>query len=268
MSRGTLRTLLAALVLLVPGVVLLWAASETAAEHPRLSITFQHLGSFVLASLVIALIFQFWQMRGLIDDMWERAEIVKSLRSARLSRFVVEDFEEVDVQWAQLIEDSNYIGILFSYGRTWRGRHIHQLREFLRDERARLDVVLPDTENDALMKGLGTRFGLPPEEVKNRTEEAVSAFVGLNGPGRGMLSVYAFSRPIVFTCYRFDMHAVLTTYRHQSEKGPIITMVGEHGGDMYAFVKDELDWIMSGGVDEGLTRRIHPSLEASTRSAG
>lgn len=86
MSRATLRTLVAALVLLVIAMAFLWGASVTKdPADPNLSIFLQNFGSFVLASLAIGLIFQFWQMRGLLDDMWEEAEIVTSLRSALLS---------------------------------------------------------------------------------------------------------------------------------------------------------------------------------------
>ena len=105
MKQGSKRTAIGALALLVVGGVFIWGAAETRdLQDPRLSILLQHFGSFILASIVIALVFQFWQVQGLLEDMWEEAEIVKSLRSARLSRFDLE-FEEADVPWAKYFRE-------------------------------------------------------------------------------------------------------------------------------------------------------------------
>ena len=191
MSRFSLKTGLLALAVVALSLSLLWGASEAeAAQRLRLSITLQHLGSFMLASVAIALIFQLWQVRGLVEDMWEEAEIVKSLRSARLSRFTL-DFQEAEVPWARLFRESDHVTILFLWGISWRGWHLTQLREFLQDEKAHLKVILPDAEKENLMQALALRF-LDADEIKRNIENAVQEFTQLGNQGKGKVTLFAF----------------------------------------------------------------------------
>ena len=194
---------------------MLWGASETEDCCKRLSIFLQYVGSFLIASVVMALVFQFWQIKGLLADMWEEADIVKSLRSARLSRFAL-GFQEADVPWTRLFRESDHVTVLFIYGRTWLGWHLDHLRAFLRDENVRLDVILPDPKNASLMQALALRF-LSADEIKTRIEATMREFAKLSEQGKGKVSLFAFSRPMVYSCYRFNTHAVLATYRHELE---------------------------------------------------
>ena len=45
-------------------------------------------------------------------------------------------------------------------------------------------------------------------------------------------------------------------YNPQLERGPIITIVGERGGELYEFVNKELSWITSTGVQQNVTSEI------------
>ena len=256
MRRLTLKTVSVAAVLLVLAVLLMFAASEAhASGKVRLSITLQHVGSFMLASVVVAAIFQFWQVRGLLEDMWEEAGIIRSLRSARLSLFALE-FEDTDVPWAEYFKESDRVNIMFAYGRTWRGRHGTQLRDFVKNKNAKLRVILPNPEEESLMQELGRRFDLSSEDVKSRIIEAQQDFFGLEKVGKAEIEVYAFSKPMVFSFYQFDSYVVMATYRHRSDRGAVINMAGKRGGELYKFVQDEWNWLVDEGIEKGLLTRI------------
>ena len=117
------------------------------------------------------------------------------------------------------------------------------------------------------MEVLATRFGITADELKVRIGEAVTFFTALEGAGAGTVQVYAFSKPLMFSFYRFDTHVVLATYRHRSDRGPVITMAGDRGGTLYTFVQDEWDWIVGPGIEEGFTRVLHPPNAATNAQA-
>lgn len=252
------RSWVAALGGLIVGVVLIWISAEVRNSSPRLSIFLQHVGSFIIASVVIGLIFQFWQMRGLLEDMWEEHDIVKSLRTAKLSRFDLE-FEEADISWAQYFRDSDRVNLMFAYASTWRGRHRRQLRRFVEDRGSNLSVILPDPQDEFLMRTFARRFEqLEPQGVRDRVIAAQDYFRDLGDRGEADVKIYALARPMVFSFYQFNTDVVMATYRHRAERGVVITMVGERGGKLYKFLQDEWNWLVHQGVEEGVTRIVYP----------
>lgn len=257
LERSLLRTVIVALVALLIGVLLLVRGGT--AESQWLATLATNVGSFVIASVVMAVIFEFWQLRGLLQDIFAQAAIVEQLKRARITGFSTAFYAQDPVPWPRLFADSNRLNILFAYGRTWRNLHDQELRDFVSRPNAVLEVVLPDRESEPVMNEMSLRFGITTVELRSRIDEAENFFRRLGNEGAGTVRVYRFAKALVFTFYRFNNRAVFATYRHRSERGPIVTMLADRGGELYEWLREEWYGIVQQEMDRGITSLVYES---------
>lgn len=252
--RTWANTLILSLGAILVGVLLLVASGEVTGAR---KVLFQHVGSFVIASVAMALIFEFWQLRSLLNDLYEQAGITEKIQRAGISSVSVLFQDGVD--WDRLFRESRRLGIVFAYGSTWRNTHQHRLREFLRAADAELDVVLPDPQNDIIMAEMALRFGeIPPDELRGRIQDATRFFIELDHQFAGTVRVFYVNRSLTHSFYRFDTKAVLASYRMRPGRGPVVTVVVDNGGELYEWIKDEWYGIVRDGIDDGTTERAYP----------
>lgn len=249
-ERTKLRTWVAALSAVILAILLMVLGG--AVRLSWLSILLYNIGSFLLASVVIALIFEFWQLKIFLEELFEEAKITDQVRRARILGFST-TFHD-GVAWEELFERSSQLDILFVYGSTWRNTHQHRLEKLLARPRSRLGVVLPDRENTVVLAEMAERFGRTPEDLRARIQEAEEFFRGLAERLPGEVTIYALGRSPTFTFYRFNTKAVFTTYRHSPGKGGIITMVVDREGEFYEWIRAEWHGITREGVRNGMTR--------------
>ncbi len=99
LERTVLRTVVVALTLLLVGVLMLvYAESEADGWTHVLPL---QVGSFIIASVVLALIFEYWQLRGLLEDLYIQAGITREIRAAGIVGFTTIFHAKVD--WDDLI---------------------------------------------------------------------------------------------------------------------------------------------------------------------
>src|SRR6185436_2828221 len=105
-----------------------------------------------------ALIFEFWQLRNLLNDLFQLSRISEQLQRAKVSGFSV-SFHD-NIPWEDLFRESHHLDMMVAYASTWRNAHRSKIEEFLRREDAELTVVLPDPQVPSTMTELGMRFGM------------------------------------------------------------------------------------------------------------
>lgn len=259
LSRSLQSTLVASLIGLVVGALFLLFGAHV--EKDWLSILLLNVGAFVIASVAMAVIFEFWQLRSLLDDLFTAARVSEQLQRAQLSGFSVAFHD--NVPWEELFNESNRLNLMVAYAATWRNTHQARLRSFLEHQDARLDVVLPDPNVQLTLDELAQRFGIAPDEVRTRIEEAFEFFKELDQAATGTVRVYYCTRTPHFTFYRFNNRVVFATYRHRPGRGPILTFVANRGGEFYDWIRDEWYGITREGSTTGMTRLAYPLGEES-----
>lgn len=199
-ERSFHRTLIVALVALLIGGFLL--VLGTTSDRRWLATPATHVGSFVIASVVMAVIFEFWQLRGLLEDVFAQARIAEQLKRARITGFSTAFHAQDQVPWPRLFRESNRLDIVLAYGRTWRNTHDQELRRFLSRSDVVLEVVLPDPDSDPVMNEMASRFSISVTELRARIDEAEGHFRSIGGDAAGTVRVYRFAKAL----RRKDVH--------------------------------------------------------------
>lgn len=253
LPRARDRTFLVA----IGGVLIGSAILVLGSNLPRgwLSTLLVNSGSFVIASVAMALIFEFWQLRTLLEDLYDHARITTQLRQAKLAGFSVAFHD--GVPWEQLFADSSSLRMMVAYAATWRNSQQTRLEAFLAKPGSVLEVVLPNPGVEQVVAELATRFGASPSDLAARIQEAVAFFQDLQSRANGVVRVFLYGRAPHYTFYLFDRRAVFTTYRHRPGRGPILTLLADRGGEMYTWLRDECESLVG---DEALKANLLTSL--------
>lgn len=257
LERSLLRTVIIALTALLIGVFLLVLGEN--AESRWLATLATNVGSFVIASVVMAVIFEFWQLRGLLEDLFAHAGVSEQLKRARITGFSTAFHAQEQIPWPKLFAESNRLDILFAYGRTWRNSYHQELAQFVSRPDAELEVVLPDEGCEAVIDEMALRFEITNAELKDRIREAENFFRRLGAEAQGTVRVYRFAKALMFTFYRFNNRVVFATYRHRADRGPIVTMLGDRGGELYEWLREEWYGIVKQGQERGTTTLVYDS---------
>lgn len=235
LERTVLKTIVAALVFAIIAILLLvYGEGQERGWKHVLPI---QVGSFMLASVVLALIFEFWQLRGLIEDLYEQAGITSEVKGAGIVGFTTKFYTQ---NWDRYFKTSRTLDVCVAYAATWRNAHEHDLVELLDKRDSRLRVILPDRNEPDLMQELARRFETDAATLINRIREAEKFYLSLGTNRQGEVHVFRFPRALVYTFYRFDDRVVFTSYKHGLGKGGRYAMIiGAKGGELYDWVDDE-----------------------------
>jgi len=252
-ERSVLRTLVAAFGFLIVGIVFLVLANSAPADWQRILLL--NVGSFVIASVVMALVFEHWQMRAVIEDLFDQARIVEQVKSAQITGFST-SFHQLP--WQELFAGSTYIDIMFAYGGTWRNAHREELSALAAVKDARIRVVLPDPEAPITINEMAERFGTTPDELRVKIKEADMFFRELARTSGCNVVIYYLKRSMTFTFYRFNTHAVYTTYRHKPGKDKVVSFVCRRGGEFYDWLRSEWYGMTEDGCKIGIARQVYP----------
>jgi len=161
-----------------------------------------------------------------------------------------------DVAWLQLFEQTDNLDLTFAYATSWRGQYRFQLEELLKRKGSRIRLILPDPENDVLMKSISTSWQLDPNVLVSRIVETKDAFLRLAEIAKDHESSckvwYTACHPVL-SMYRFDHYAVVNLYAYvKSQRVPHFTAV--KSGSLYEYVAEQFDRLIT---DSGkMVRRV------------
>ena len=236
LERFSWKTIVALPIGLLGGILLLTLTSKDSVWHD--------IGAILSTSITMSLIFQFWFLKDLLRDLFHDVRSAEHWSRSGVSGFFL-NFH--DVRWDDLFEKSDRLSLIVAYARTWSNTHQAQLTKFVSAPGRSIEVVLPDPSSDESMAEYGRRFNVSPDEIISRVREAIGFFkrLGESAHRQSTVTIYLFRRTFQLSFYRFSHGAVIASYSHRRERGGIITLLADRGGELYRWTGDEWNHITS-----------------------
>ncbi|MFE9100395.1 hypothetical protein [Actinomadura geliboluensis] len=207
-------------------------------HHQGLQTLANNLGSILIVSVALALIWEFMGKRSFTREILETAQTSTDVHAAGITRIGMNYTEDAD--WEALFNGVQKLDIFVAYGRTWRNSHISKLRRVADDSGARIRIYLPDPNDPYTVSVLAERFDMPEPRLKDAINESKIEFTSLERAGGAQIDVFYRKGDMVFSCYRFDATAVVTLYTHSRARGQVPVIVCRSGGSFYEFLRGEL----------------------------
>jgi hypothetical protein len=242
---STLQMVLLGVLIAGIGGVLLYLGGRSDLWHHRqgLQALVNNLGSILVVSVALALIWEFIGKRSFTKEILETARTSTDVHAAGITRIGMNYVDDAD--WEALFHGVQKLDIFVAYGRTWRNSHISKLRRVAEDGGARIRVYLPDPDDAYTLSVLAERFDMPESRLRDAINESKAEFSSLQQAGNAQVEVYFRKGDMVFSCYRFDAIAVATLYTHSRARGQVPVIVCRSGGSFYEFIRGELKAIHS-----------------------
>jgi hypothetical protein len=247
-ERVTLRTVLAALVVLIVSILLLYVGSESSWWKGRevWQTLLQQVGSSLFTLAGLTFLWELVAKRAFLDEMLAKTKIAKDLLYSGVVQITDSFHEEVD--WVALFNDASKIDIFFAYGATWRNRHNQKLKDFVSREKSRLRIVLPDLNEPQTTAELAKRFNVQQATLIGYISEAEQFFLSLRAccGSESVVELWRYPGSPLFSLYRFDNSMVVTTYTHRRSRCPIPTFVCKNTGTLFEFLYNEFQAMIAG----------------------
>ena len=222
--------------------------------HLALKALARQLGSVLLVSAVITLIWKLFVTRVFLDEILLKAKISRDIEFSGIQQ--ITDSFHTDINWAEYIRNANKIDIFFAYAQTWRNAHLLDLQAVAQNKNVRLRIVLPDPEDEPTISELCRRFAYTSDRLKTLIKEAAEYFKKLRPADKTEgteVEVWFLPAPPTFTFYRFDNTTVLALYTHRKERVGVPTFVCRKGGSLYGYLRNEFTAMVEG--DKPLARK-------------
>lgn len=241
--RTDRRTLAILAVLVAIGVVLLEAGERSSdAHHPIWRAILLSLGGLIVASATLSLVWQLAGQRRFAQEVLAAAGVAADVRRAGL-RAISDEYLDI-VDWPELFHHSAEIDLLASWGITWRRRYERQWIEWIQRPNVHLRVLLPDVDNDELVRHLAHRFNKEAEYVRERVTETATFYRGLatNSGSNTSVTVRHVVRAPVWAYYRMGFTSIVTLYPASLASTPgVPAMVFDDRGETGKFFRSQFD---------------------------
>jgi hypothetical protein len=261
-ERTNLRVVLLALFVAICGVGLIYYA-ELRHDRPTLHTILRDLGSVLVVTVAVALLWELFARRALLAELLEGTRLAEEIQSSGIVG--VSQHWYKDIPWHALFKSVHHLDIFFSYSDKWRNAFSEEIRAFAGRGSGRLRIVLPDPESSEIIAALSRRFDRDAAQVRSHILEAKQEFERLlirSAHAEFEWSIWYLPKEPVFSCYRFDDIAILSLYRHRKEGG-VPTLILKRGGAFFDFIYAEYKAFVSG--NEPLARKATDHIEAKNR---
>lgn len=182
-----------------------------------------------------------WRLRGnrmFAQEVLELQNVGESVERWGVRELSM-DWEKID--WKGLFEHSKQVSIIHGYAYTWgSGGRQAALEDFAAQRGRKLQIALPDPENEVIMEALAKRFNTTKEVVGDRVREAAQRYLALRRPKGADVRVYYRDGEPVYAGYLFDSELVLTLYTHRRAKVANVPVIQCRGGELVEFVQADL----------------------------
>jgi hypothetical protein len=250
-------TIVAIGMILLGGFFLYVSSADTVGSYPVVKAFSNNVGGVLLATGLISLLWELVSRRAFLSEVFSIARLSEDVKRSGLHRLTM-DFQH-EVEWPELLESARRIDVFVSYARTWRNQNLSRLRAFAERPGSQMNLILPDPDNEEVIRELARRYSTNPEAIRDRVNEAISAFMLMfdrKKGAKGQLSIWVTTATPVFTFYRIDKKYILSTYRHRSDRGDILTLVCDRKGDLTDFIDREYEYLTDDSAAG--VRRVFP----------
>lgn len=236
----TVRTILVAVGVAAGGVIILYVSGLNVFPD-GIEALLNDLGSALIVSVALAVIWDLWGRRAFSREILETARTVAEVEASGLTHVGTNYVEDPD--WDDLFRGVRKLDIFVAYGRTWRNAQLSRLKSVADRPEARIRVYLPDPSDLETVGHLADRFSMSPSDLISAIKEAKRDFEALRSDKGASVEVYYRKGDVVFSCYRFDKTAIFILYSHARKRAQVPTFVCRDGGSLYQFVRDEFKGI-------------------------
>lgn len=243
-----LSTTRISLALFIVGSLLRWFVGSQywpLADNLFITDLSQEVFALIAASGLVAFIWEKSIKRTFFDEVMEKVGLATDVDKAGLSRITMEFYRDID--WKMFFRNVKNLDILFSYGGTWRNVNTLELSEIADRQGVSVRVILPNPENDDLMKLLGQRYSIDKSTMIARIKEAESDFHSkFDDHSASQLTILYTDIAPIFDFYKFDNVAVITIFSYRRGRNLVPAIIVKRGGNLYRFVEDELKAFIEG----------------------
>lgn len=267
-SLTNYKTIIGTTVIGITGIALIFFAhTKVISEgYPVISMTIANIGSLLIASVSIALVWELYTKRAFLDELLSTTDLAESIKASGLTGITLSPTKGVD--YASLINQSKSLDMYVCYASTWRGSFEEELQILARKPNARVRLIIPNPSNKTLMESLCKRFtqeGTNRDEIKKRIETAIAECKNVFNTNENPsldFSIWVHDEPPVFSFYRFDQYSTFTLYKHGQGRTNRPTIVAKKGGELYEFIELELKAMISGSNGAlPLAHKVYPKNE-------
>ncbi len=227
--------------LFIVGLLLLWATGDNNTwlfiKYPTINTLLKETGSIIAASGLVAIIWEISIKRTFFNEVMERVGLASDVDKAGLTGITMRFYQDID--WATLLKNTKNLDIFFSYGSTWRHINTVQLSE-LANRGVSIRVVLPDPDDEDLMIQLGARYGYDKDEMQRRINGAKTDLQEKFNNSPSELKLYRTKVAPLFDIYKFDDVAIITIFKHRTDRVPVPAFQLKKGGELYDFADSEI----------------------------
>jgi len=258
-ERTNLRVYLLTLVIMIVGICLLLLANNISFldKKPIIKGIINNVGSFFIASIAIALIWDLFAKRAFLAELISETKLAEEIRNSGL---VSTTYRWKDgLNWSDVFRTSKKIDIFFIYGSTWRNLYHTELEKFVSRKNTEIRIVLSDPFNSELMNEVGKRSNMTSNDIKKKIIEASDDFVNIFNKfsiNCNNCSLWYLSISPVYSLYRFDNLIQITICKHRTERFDIPTFVFKKRGTGFKFFHDEFASFVES--NSPLARKIYP----------
>lgn len=255
-ERTNYFSVLVSLIVAICGVGLLfWSNnSDFWVEREAFQGLVRDLGSLTVVSVAIAFIWELVAKRTFVDELLTKARISQELSASGIVQITN---EPQPINWDELFSNTHNVDVFFAYGKNWRGTHEGKLNRIASSAGNRIRIVLPDPENETVVKELAKRVNKTENGIRERILEAKHDFsqtrVKNANSGANIEIWYAAVTPTL-TLYLFDTAVVVTLYSYLRDKSGVPHFVAVKGGSLYNSMVQEFETLLD--TNSGLCRRV------------
>ena len=207
--------------------------------HESLQGVMRDLGSLLIVSVVLGLIWELQGKRSFAREILETARTSADYETSGLTRVGTNYLEDPD--WEDLFRNVEQLDIFVAYASTWRNLHLKRLQAVASRPGGQIRVFLPDLEDDDTVTTLARRFGYTEEDLCGRIKETAESFESMRLDGGATIKIFYRPGDRLFSFYRFDSRAVVTLYNHKGTRESLVpTFLFQRGGSLYAFIEAEI----------------------------
>jgi len=212
------------------------------------------LGSLTVVSVAIAFVWELIAKRAFVNELLTKARISQALSASGIVQIV---YEPYSVNWDELFANTRKVDAFFAYGKNWRGTHEVRLNRIASAKGNVIRIILPDPDNEAVVKDLAKRVNKSESGMRDRILDAKRDFSQMKAKnansGANIEIWYAAVTP-TFTLYLFDMAVVISLYSYLRDKRGVPHFVAVKGGTLYDSLSQEFKVLLD--TDSGLSRRV------------
>ncbi|MGC5334764.1 hypothetical protein [Micromonospora sp. DT62] len=227
----------------------------------------EQLGGLLITSSLLSTLWELVGKRAFAREVLEDTRISAEIEASGLRRITTQFFD--DPAWEQCFKGVQKLDIFAAYAQTWRNMNLARLQKAAARSNGRIRIYLADPEDEFTMTTLSKRFAMDPEELRRRIWATKEGFEELRIEGGASIEVFFWPGDRVYTFYRFDNRAIISMYKHNKGRSPILpTLMCESGGSLFQFAYDELRAIRDDSRPATAPRRDAATVTQIMRGTG